>query len=434
MFLSILIVLYLNYIQLVNHIHMLSSFARRCFSSKKIQVGSLVQVSEFDRPTDIITHCPSIETGFPFHLSAFLYEHPPNPEEAVKCHDMFRKTMQDISGARVWTVREILSQFSPEELRNFLIDFSTINFLIAPGKQPEELRHKEQRQYIEYSLSNLSISDLIDLILLHPSISIDVGESSSGFNYNKIPLSPLANLTFTRDQQITTAKGVVIGRFGAIQRKPENDLMAAVWPQIGVNPIGRIKNPGTVEGGDFIILGEDAAMLGVGLRTNMAAAEQLMKEDLLGTRRFIVVEDKKDLDQQRMHLDTYFNVVEKDLCVCVDKIAEDDPKYIRIAHEYVKTEKGYVLDHSMPFGKWLQKEKFTVVKASFKQQEGYFLNLLHLGRNNSGKSQILAINPDVEKAVKDVGFNGDVTYIDFSPITSMYGGVHCASQVLRAHE
>ena len=417
-----------------HHFLMLSSIFRRTLRSGHVQVGSLVQVSEFDNPTDIITHCPSIETGFPFHLSAFLYEHPPNPEDAIKCHATFRKTMEDVCGARVWTVREILSQFEPSELRNFLIDFSTINFLISPGKQADELRHKEQRQYIDYSLSNLSISDLIDLILLHPSISIEVNGSSEGFKYSRIPLSPLANLTFTRDQQITTAKGVVVGRFGAIQRMPENDLMAAVWPKIGVKPVGRIENPGTLEGGDFIILGEDCAMLGVGLRTNMSAAEQLMKKDLLGTRKFVVVEDKVDLDQQRMHLDTYFNVVDRDLCVCVDKIAEDDPKYLRTAHEYIKTENGYVLDKSMPFGKWLTKEKFNVVKATFKQQEGYFINLLHLGRNSAGKSRILSINPDVEKELKRVGFDGSVHYIDFSPITSMYGGVHCASQVLREHK
>ena len=359
---------------------MLSSLRKsfnRFFSTNLCQVGSLVQVSEFDTPTDIITHCPSIETRFPYHLDAFLYEHPPNPDQAVQCHDKFRQLMHDICGARVWTVREILVQFPPSKLRELLINFSTINFLISPGKQPEEFIHKQKIEYIDYSLSNLSANDLIDLILLHPKLLIDVGESTT-FSYDKIPLSPLANLTFTRDQQITTAKGVVIGRFGALQRKPENDLMAAVWPQLGVNPIGRIANPGTLEGGDFIILGKDLAMLGVGLRTNFDAALQLMKNDLLGTDRFLVVEDVRDINQQRMHLDTYFNVLDRNFCVCVDKIADDDHNYIRIAHEYVRdvdkashsidSVGNYVEVSKIPFGEWLKKEKFTFVKASFEQQ------------------------------------------------------------------
>ncbi|KAH0785903.1 Amidinotransferase family protein [Histomonas meleagridis] len=416
---------------------MLSSLRKfRCFSETPLvkKVSSLVQVSEFDRPTDIITHCPSIETGFPFHLDAFLYEHPPDLNKATQCHDNFRKLMNQICGAKVWTVREILSQVPLSKLRQFLVDFSTINFRISPGSQPQELKHKEQRSYIEYSLSNLSANDLIDLILLHPSITIDVDKPTGHFTYQNIPLSPLANLTFTRDQQITTAKGVVIGRFGAFQRAPENDLMAYVWPQIGVNPVGRISNPGRLEGGDFIILGKHTSMMGIGLRSNMEAANQLMREDLLGTDRFIVVEDKVDCDQQRMHLDTFFNVLDDKLCVCVDAIADDDPKYIRIAHEFVKTENGYIEKKTAPFGKWLKDEKFTVVKATFKQQEDYFINLLHLGRDKYGKNLVLAINKDVEKAVNEVGFNGKVTYLDFSPITSMYGGVHCASQVLRQHQ
>ena len=183
-------------------------------------------------------------------------------------------------------------------------------------------------------------------------------------------------------------------------------------------------------------------MLGVGLRTNFDAAYQLMKNDYLGTDRFIVVEDIRDINQQRMHLDTFFNVLDRNFCVCVDKIADDDHNYIRIAHEYVRdVDKAshckdsignYIEVSQTPFGQWLKKENFTVVKASFKQQEGYFLNLLHLGKKN-GKNQILAINPEVESACKKFGFNGDITYLNFEPITSMYGGVHCASQVLRKH-
>ena len=412
---------------------MLSSFRRHLLPKPMLgRVGSTVQVSEFDKPTDVVTHCPSIETGFPFHLDAFLYEHPPDLTKATECHDAFRKMIHNICGARVWTVREILSGVPLDKLRNFLVDFSSIHFCISPGSQSQEVKHKEKKEYIKYSLSNLSADELVDLILLHPSLTFDVDKSTSRFTYRKIPLSPLANLTFTRDQQITTAKGVVIGRFGAIQRAPENDLMSIVWPQIGVNPIGRIKNPGKLEGGDFIILGKHTSMMGVGLRSNFYAAQQLMNEDLLGTDRFIVVEDKVDCNQQRMHLDTFFNVLDDKLCVCVDTIADDDPKYIRIAHEFVKSEKGYVEKRAIPFGQWLKDEKFTVIKSSFKQQEDYFINLLHLGRDSKGKNHVLAINSEVEKVAAEYGFNGEVHYLDFSPITCMYGGAHCASQVLRA--
>lgn len=416
---------------------MLGSISR--FSSQSLVkplVKSFRQVSEFDRPTDIITHCPGIETRFPFHLSAFLYENPPDPDKAVECHEKFRKALHEACGAKVWTVREILKLMPIEKLRTVLIDFTDLSFDLQPGSPNEEQKKQIKKEYIDYSLSRLSKDHIIDLIFMHPSVKIDVDHNSStGFHYETLPLRPLANTVFTRDQQITTAKGVVIGRFGAQQRREENKLMNLVWPEIGVEPIGRIHGPGTIEGGDFIPLSEDCAMLGVGLRTNMAAAKQLMNQDLLGTRRFLVVEDLYDKDQQRMHLDTYFNVASEKMCVCVDKIAVDDPKYIRIAREFHRDGiNGYKEVLQMPFGQWLKKEGFEVVQASFKQQEEYFINLLHLGKNKKGKDIVFAINPTVEKALKAHGFDGEVHYLDFHEITAMYGGAHCASQVLREHK
>jgi arginine deiminase len=408
--------------------------AQKAFGRGLCKVASHVQVSEFDNPTDIITHCPSIETRFPFHMAACLFEHPPDPDKAVKCHDDFRKVMASVTGDRVWTVREVLQSFSIGELQDVLMNFSSVHFNLYLGKHMPD-PHKEQmltREYIRESLSRLEKDDLIDLIFLRPRLVIDVDGSSSGFKYDKIPLSPLANLTFTRDQQITTAKGVVIGKFGAIQRIPENDLMKVVWKQLSVNPVGAIKGPGTLEGGDFMSFNRNLALCGVGLRTNMAAMHQLMELDVLGTNRFVVVKDEVDCDQQRMHLDTFFNMCSEKLCVCLEAIANDEPKYVRHAVEYVKNDKGkYEVVGTMPFGQWLKKEGFTVVPASFQQQEGYFLNLLHLGKNKKGKAQVLVINPDVEKAIKERGFDGDVHYIDFQAITAMYGGAHCATQVLR---
>jgi arginine deiminase len=64
--------------------------------------------------------------------------------------------------------------------------------------------------------------------------------------------------------------------------------------------VGEIREPGFLEGGDFFPLGAELAMLGIGLRSNQAAADQLMAEDLLGTRRFAVVRDDTDQHQVRL--------------------------------------------------------------------------------------------------------------------------------------
>lgn len=57
----------------------------------------------------------------------------------------------------------------------------------------------------------------------------------------------------------------------------------------------------------------------------------------------------------------------------------------------------------------------------------YGCNILNLGN-----SRIIAVHADsARQIVRDQHFTGDVQVIDYSPITSMYGAVHCSSQVVK---
>jgi hypothetical protein len=65
----------------------------------------------------------------------------------------------------------------------------------------------------------------------------------------------------------------------------------------GLPIAGNIVEPGFLEGGDFFPMGQDLALVGVGLRSNVEACLQLMDRDLLGTRRLGVVRDDFDRHQ-----------------------------------------------------------------------------------------------------------------------------------------
>lgn len=67
----------------------------------------------------------------------------------------------------------------------------------------------------------------------------------------------------------------------------------------GFQVIGEIRAPGFLEGGDFFPAGRDLALVGVGLRSNFEACQQLMDEDLLGVRRLAVVRDENEMHQVR---------------------------------------------------------------------------------------------------------------------------------------
>lgn len=70
-------------------------------------------------------------------------------------------------------------------------------------------------------------------------------------------------------------------------------------PAAGLPIAGNIIEPGFLEGGDFFPMGQDLALVGVGLRSNVEACQQLMDRDLLGTRRLGVVRDDFDRHQVR---------------------------------------------------------------------------------------------------------------------------------------
>lgn len=412
-----------------------SLFSRTLLSRQPQQTGSICQISEFLKPTDIITHCPTLAERFPFHLDAFLYQSPPSPLEAVQCHERLCKALGEIGGARVWTVREVLNQLRISDLRRMVIETSNVRFTIEPTTMDNEIQNAKHIsiKYLDYSLSGLSKNHLIDLLMLHPEITINVDDTSTGFSVTEIPISPLSNMMFTRDPQLTTARGVVLGRCGASQRRFETVIMRAVWRQLGVPLIASCEGQEeiTLEGGDFFPLGEEMCILGVGVRTNIQGARFLTTNDLIGTRKFIVVENPRDQTQERSHLDTVFNVLDEHTCLCWDQVARDDPKVLRVAREFEFIDGKYVEQLQMPFGKWLRRRGFNVIEATYEQSQQYFLNVLHLGKDSHGRSQVMATNKEIADACRRQGFEGDVHWTDLSPITSMYGGVRCCTQVLR---
>lgn len=74
----------------------------------------------------------------------------------------------------------------------------------------------------------------------------------------------------------------------------------------------------------------------------------------------------------------------------------------------------------------LQSEGFHIMKVSHQNQLKYGCNCLNLGAG-----RIIAVHEaTARQIVQFEHFKGHVQYIDFSAITSMYGAVHCASQVV----
>ena len=70
---------------------------------------------------------------------------------------------------------------------------------------------------------------------------------------------------------------------------------------------------------------------------------------------------------------------------------------------------------------------YNVIPVSGPQQLAYGCNVLNLGHSN-----IIAVHEETARVIaQSPYFRGRIRYHDFSSITSMYGAVHCATQVVR---
>lgn len=81
-------------------------------------------------------------------------------------------------------------------------------------------------------LREMSTAQLIDSIMIHPTVTVRPSGRDTGLT-SKYSFQPLSNLVYTRDQQITTCRGIVLGSLRSDQRQLEVDLMRFCFEKLG---------------------------------------------------------------------------------------------------------------------------------------------------------------------------------------------------------
>eukprot|EP01134_Creolimax_fragrantissima_P003711 CFRG3711T1 len=398
-------------------------------------ITSVGQIHEND-PISVIVTCSAAlpKSMGAMHPAGSLYEKPVNINDTIEQHEAFKELLRD-NGATVLDVKEILAEDTHKyvnarlDLENLAAEMLT--YALDPSCD-ERLINKEDRYYVGNAykakvLSAMSASQLVDIILTRPTVTITPSLRDTGFTAAYL-LAPLSNLVFTRDQQITTKKGVVMCRLSSEQRKAEIEVMKFVWKKLGVQVVGEIPDPGRLEGGDFFALG-DACMIGIGLRTNMEAIQYMMDKDLLGYHKVQVVKDELEVSQDRMHLDTYFSILD-DRTVCVlEEVLGDDSPTRRTVDEYVRKDDNSpyeLVRKDVEFEQFLKDEGYGVIHIPGDYQLKYGCNCLNLGNGN-----VLCVHlPTARMIAASPLFKGKIQYLDFDGITALYGAAHCASQVV----
>jgi N-dimethylarginine dimethylaminohydrolase len=88
---------------------------------------------------------------------------------------------------------------------------------------------------------------------------------------------PNPDSIYCRDAAIATDRGMIICNMGKEMRKEEPSALKKTFELNGIPVLGRIADPGTVEGGDVAWLDEHTLVIGHSYRTNAAGIDQLKK-------------------------------------------------------------------------------------------------------------------------------------------------------------
>jgi N-dimethylarginine dimethylaminohydrolase len=86
---------------------------------------------------------------------------------------------------------------------------------------------------------------------------------------------PNPDSIYCRDAAIATDRGMIICNMGKPARKNEPLAMRRAFESAGIDILGQITSPGTLEGGDVVWLDEHTLAVGYSYRSNQAGIDQL---------------------------------------------------------------------------------------------------------------------------------------------------------------
>ncbi|NQT29222.1 MAG: amidinotransferase [Candidatus Saganbacteria bacterium] len=245
----------------------------------------------------------------------------------------------------------------------------------------------------------LDSKHFFNALLLDPVISIDTEKGARNIHLNITDRQPLANLYFMRDQQFVCDQGIVLCRMAKPARRREPEITKFLFEEVlGIPLLYEMEEPATIEGGEFIPMG-DFALIGIGDRTNRDAINQLLSLKL-GYKEIAVVHQaihplipSNEPDPMiNMHLDTYFNVCSSKVvvgCELLLKCAQVEIFHKNDKGKYIKAQADTTLHE------YITKKGFKIINITTLEQMSYASNFLCIK-----DSQILAI--EVERVVPNV--------------------------------
>ena len=138
------------------------------------------------------------------------------------------------------------------------------------------------------------------------------------------------NFIFMRDLFVMSPEGAILARPASEQRAGEEMFAAKALLSLAIPLVASIRGSGLLEGADVLWLNANKVMIGVGLRTNASAAEQMIA--ILSSMNIDAVCVAIPSEQQ--HLLGMMNIIDHDLVAIDSNRISSEIKGVLIEHGY----------------------------------------------------------------------------------------------------
>jgi arginine deiminase len=277
--------------------------------------------SEVGQLKQVILHRPGLELSrlTPSNVDDLLFDDVMWAQRAREEHDAFAQKLRD-KGVQVHYFAELLGEvLEIPEARQFVMERLINQHTVGPqltGPLKELVEGIEGHRLAEYLIGGVLKRDL------------ELPKSTSllweHLDDNDFILTPLPNHLFQRDNSAWAYQGLSVNPMAKPARQRETLNSRAIWnfhPRFKDEDLhfyygndDENHQPATVEGGDVLIIGNGAVMIGMGERTTPQGIGMLVRGFFTDPKqqinKVIVVELPKT--RAFMHLDTAMTMIDKD--------------------------------------------------------------------------------------------------------------------------
>ena len=285
--------------------------------------------SEVGKLRQVMLHRPDLELQrlTPSNCADLLFDDVLWVKRARQEHAAFADVLRD-RGVEVLLLHELLAETMADDVgRKWVLERTVTDHALGPVLAPHVRDHLQSLGSVELAralIGGVTASEL-------PAGARGLAFSMLG--PNDLVLDPLPNHLFTRDTSCWIYGGVSLNPMAKPARRRETVHLEAIYrfhPRFAAadfnlwyGGVDEDWGRATIEGGDVLVIGNGAVLIGMGERTTPYAVERLAQQLFARGAAREVVAVELPRARSYMHLDTVMTMIDRDAILMYPGVVEN---------------------------------------------------------------------------------------------------------------